>query len=117
MKLDEIIIVAINFIFTAIMYTFIPLLLVFKFKRSYNDKKALQIAIINSICVAIFFTILRIIISQNKVNIGPALFWGFVNYCFLRKSKSKITSNNNTDDKDEQLQKLINSLQEENKLK
>ena len=80
--------------FTIFMYEFFPVVQRYIFKKTYEEKKAKKIAIINSIVVYILITIYLVgFTDQNRVaNLVPALLWGYVAYSILKENKEQDKS-------------------------
>lgn len=100
----------VNFVITIVFYCSFPLILRVIEKKTYEDKKAKKIAVINSIVAYILTSIVIIfVIGDVRVaNIAPAILWGIVSYYILRKKTDE------TEEKeDNQLTELINKLEKE----
>lgn len=83
--------IAIRIIITWACYMLIPLILKNLLHKNYNEKQALKLSIINSIVVGLLFFVVESFITKNqKINILPAFFWGFINYNVLKPSKKSL---------------------------
>ena len=83
--------IAIRIIITWACYMLIPLILKNLLHKNYNEKQALKLSIINSIVVGLLFFVVESFITKNqKINILPAFFWGFINYNMLKPSKKTL---------------------------
>lgn len=85
----------IDLIITLFCYMAIPIFIK-KNNKTYTNKEATKISLLNSIGVCIFFILLRKIqgIEQTTINFAPATFYYFINKKYILKNSSNPMGKN-----------------------
>ena len=84
----------IDFIFTFAAYTIFPLIYRTIKKGNIDDSKENTIVIVNSIVVFVLYCVLMLLLTEGEQisNIGPAIFYGFINKQVIMQGSQKRSS-------------------------
>lgn len=102
----------VDLIITVVAYLGYPLYCKYIAKRTYTEEEARNLALKNTIIVAVCFIVFRLFTSGNLIISGSAaILWGFVSYSILKPSQEKQHYETKKSEKnDPELTSLLNNL-------
>lgn len=105
----------VDFIITIFLYMALPVIAYYNENKGFSKKQLIQFVSLNSMIVYILLFIIFIIIGQEQVpNILPAFLYAGINYLLLKKHIKEEMISEKDKEENENLERFIELLEEEN---
>ncbi len=102
----------VDLVITVIAYLGYPLYCKYIAKKTYTEEEARNLALKNTIIVAVIFVLFRLFTSGNLILTGgAAVLWGFVSYSILKPNRQEQhRQEQSSEDDDTDLTELLKKL-------